>query len=150
MIRRMTVLFLLIFSLLSGCNTVSEVEQPHVSVENIEFGRGGFLDQQMLLTLRLTNPNDFDIPIDGLRAKMDMNGQPFAQGVSNYRAVLPRLGSAVVPLEANISVMDMVRQVMTLGRAKTFDYTLYGDVFVVGQSFRNVPFEKTGNFTFGP
>lgn len=79
-----------------------------------------------------------------------MNGQPFAQGVSNYRAVLPRLGSAVVPLEASISVMDMVRQVMTLGRAKTFDYTLYGDVFVVGQSFRNVPFEKTGNFTFGP
>jgi hypothetical protein len=55
-----------------------------------------------------------------------------------------------VPLEASISVMDMVRQVMTLGRAKTFDYTLYGDVFVVGQSFRNVPFEKTGNFTFGP
>jgi LEA14-like dessication related protein len=148
--KRTIVAILLIMPLLGACNTVPGVQEPYVSVENIDLGSGNLLGQQMLLTLRLTNPNDFDIPLDGLRAQMDLNGQPFAQGVSNYRTTLPRLGSVVVPLEASISMMNLVRQVMSLGQAKSFDYVLSGDVFVVGQSFRNVPFEKTGNFTFGP
>lgn len=120
-------------------------------MENIEFGGGGgFLDQRMLLTLRLTNPNDFDISIDGLKAQMEVNGQLFAFGVSNYRTTLPRLSSSVVPLEATISMMDLVRQVLSLGQTRNFGYVLYGGVFVVGQSFRSVPLEKTGNFTLGP
>ncbi len=148
--KRIIFSILLILPLLGACNTVPDVQEPHVSVENIDLGGGNFLGQQLLLTLRLTNPNDFDIPIDGLRAEMELDGQPFAQGVSNYRATLPRLGSVLVPLEANISMMELVRQVMSLGQARRFDYVLFGDVFVVGQSFRNVPFEKTGEFTFGP
>jgi len=151
MLGRIILLFLFSFPLLVGCQTVTEVEQPHVAVENIEFGGGGgLLDQRMILTVRLTNPNDFDIPIDGLKAQMEVNGRPFAYGVSNYRTTLPRLSSTVIPLEATISMMDLVRQILSLGQTRSLDYVLYGDVFVVGQSFRSVPFEKTGNFTLGP
>ena len=80
---------------LGGCAGLRlGMQKPEVTVANIRLLDGNLFEQRFVLTLRITNPNRVEIPIEGLSFDLDLNEQPFAKGVSNRALVVPRLGEA--------------------------------------------------------
>ncbi|NLR75626.1 LEA type 2 family protein [Leeia aquatica] len=131
---------------LAGCASVPKnLNPPKVSLADIEFGDFGLLEQKMVLTLRLQNPNNIDIPLDGLTTQLEVNGQALAQGSSRERVTLPRLGEATVRLNVTSNLSGLIKQLRLLrsGQGQQLPYLLRGQAFIPQRS-EPVPFEYQG------
>jgi LEA14-like dessication related protein len=64
--------------------------------------------------LRVQNPNDAPIEFDGVALDLDLNGRPFASGVSAQRGTVPRFGEAVLSVPVTVSAWSVARQALGL------------------------------------
>jgi LEA14-like dessication related protein len=131
----------------AGCSTAwfgRTVIPPEVRIADLELLESGLFEQRFRVTLRVLNPNDFSLPVDGLRFGLQLNDQPFARGFTSHGVTVPRLGDATIAVEATTSTLDIIRQVLaaTSGR-ETLTYALEGTAFL-GGSPRRIPFEQAG------
>lgn len=112
-LRRREFLLSAAILLLAGCDGLSlGLEAPKVSLADIRLVGGGLLEQHFLLTLRVFNPNDREIPVDSLSFQVELNGMEFARGASHRPVVLQPLGDTLVEVEgiSNLaSVLDQLR-----------------------------------------
>src|SRR4029453_4457613 len=79
--------------LLAGC---ASVEPPSVTLSSLRMQQSTLTEQRFLTTLRIQNPNDFDLAVEGLSFDLVVNDQPFAKGVGKSNTVIPAFGSGVV------------------------------------------------------
>ncbi len=101
--------------LLSACTGIpNNFEKPQVTMAGLEIAELGVIEQRFIVSLRVSNPNNFSIPIDGLAMKLDINGQPFATGVSNQAMTLPRLGEMVVKVNVTTNLFSVWKQIKTI------------------------------------
>jgi LEA14-like dessication related protein len=130
---------------LAGCATDEDALDPCISLANVSLARAGLLRQDLLLDLRVGNPNNFEIPIDGLTLKLDIDGAPFAEGFSNERMTIPRLAEVSIPVRASADTATLLERIFTLGSQPEIHYRLYGLVYVPGVTgSRRVPYERQG------
>ncbi|QLI80451.1 LEA type 2 family protein [Chitinibacter fontanus] len=118
-------------AVLIACNAIpNHFEKPQVSLASISLAKFGLLEQQFVLNLRVTNPNDYEIPVNGLHVNVDINNQPFAQGVSNEKVTLPRLGEKMVKMNVTTNLNQVLKQLKALqsGDMK-LAYKIYGKVY---------------------
>lgn len=147
MIRRLAALALA--GLVSACVGGAIDQPPDVNLVDIRPLDAGLFEQRMGVTLRISNPNDGNLPIDGYRFALELNGQPFAKGNSSQRLTVPRLGDATTEAEAFVTTADVMRQLLNVPQSAALSYKLTGTVFVDGaMGRRNWPFEQTGRFDF--
>ena len=92
-----------------GCATPGSVIPPKVTLVGLVPQGGNLFEQRFRIDLRVSNANNFDIPLDGLSFDMAVNGAHFATGLSNQAVKIPRLGSAVVAVEATAGSADLFR-----------------------------------------
>lgn len=147
MLRR-AALFLGLLMLTVSCATVDDVKSPTVSLVEVEMGRTGLLSQELVLTLRVGNPNDFAIPLEGLALSVAVNGRDLADGLSDETVTLPRLGYADVTVLATASTLGVIRELISLGSDAKLGYSISGTAYVgtpLGR--RAVPYDKTGTFS---
>ena len=86
---------------LAGCTgTWLRPLKPEVALADVRFEGGNLLEQRFVLTLRVTNPNRFEIPMQGLTFTLDVADQPFAHGMGNRPVTIPALGEALVEVKA--------------------------------------------------
>lgn len=143
-------LFGLLF-LLSGCAGLPRgMEAPAVTIA--DFGVGGnssFFEQQFNLKLRVQNPNNEDLKIDGIAFTLDVNDAPFASGVGNQGVTVARFGSAFVPVEAYSSLGGMLKQIggYLQGEKRALRYRIKGSLSLGGGL--RIPFDRSGEFDFG-
>lgn len=136
---------------LAGCETIDQTLPPRISVANIELTQPGLLRQDFNLDLRIANPNNVDIPLEGLTFHLDVDGQPFAEGQSNERVTLPRLSEISMPVKASTDTFSLVRQIMTLGQRDKISYRISGYAYVSGiAGARRVPYERKGSLALAP
>ncbi|MFQ5467290.1 MAG: LEA type 2 family protein [Kiloniellaceae bacterium] len=140
----------MVLSLAAGCAALVEAEPPHVGVSDIRLLGGGLLEQRMELTLRVGNPNNFDLPLDGLAFDLDVNERPFARGFTNQAIVVPRLGEVTIPVQATTGLLDMMGQVLNLGTRDDLSYRLVGHAYLRGPGGRALPFEQSGRLRLSP
>lgn len=106
-------------------------------------------EHRLRVDLRLRNPNPRAYRIDGLRFRLDVNGQRLASGQSDVEAELPRLGEVVVSVIATTTLLDLVHQILVLSARSEaeqtqFDYALRGRLFLAG-SWGGIDFERQGD-----
>jgi len=146
--KRFLVLVLGLFCLLIGCATVDNAKPPSIQLSNIRLGNGGLLNQELLIEIRIGNPNDFELPLTGLTFELEVNGQPFADGLSNTAVTVPRLGYATVPVTGNTNILSVFRQLMFLGKSDTITYRLHGTAYVGRLGINSsVPYERKGRLS---
>ena len=129
----------------AGCATmVPRLEAPQLILTGIALGAGNMQQQQIRLTLRATNPNPRSIAIRGIDCNLDLEGMPFAQGVTGAAFTLPALGAVDFDLEvtANLNTA-LIALAGSLGRS-TVDYHFYGRVHLPNGVVRTIPFDGTG------
>ncbi|AOY01666.1 LEA type 2 family protein [Jeongeupia sp. USM3] len=118
-----------LIALLAACAGVpTSYEKPKVSVAGIAIKDIGLFEQRFTLTLRVQNPNDISVPVSGLNAKLEVNGKPVADGVSNASVTIPALGEATVPVDI-VSNLGGLARLLKQGNGAAPSYRLHGKLF---------------------
>jgi LEA14-like dessication related protein len=129
--------------LVSGCAGL-RMQAPSVTVADISVMEVSLFEQRYAFKLRVLNPNDMEIAVTGMTFEIELNNQPFAKGVSNKPAMLPRLGEAIVEVSAVSDLTGFIRQINELrkGTLDSVSYRIKGRL--IGDSFPNLNFENSG------
>jgi LEA14-like dessication related protein len=101
--------------LLGGCAGMG-LQTPSVTLAGVEVIEAGLFEQRLAIKLRVLNPNNVEIPIKGLSFEVELNGEPFAKGVSDRAITVPRLGEAVLDVTAVTGFAGLLRQIQGLSR----------------------------------
>lgn len=110
----------------------------------------GLLEQEYALRLRLQNPNAFDIPVAGLAYEVELNGRPFARGVSRHEGILPAFGELQLEVTAVGNVSGIFDQVGVLRRGvpERIGYRLHGRLAAPDNSY--IAFSQRGSVDLDP
>lgn len=135
--------------LISGCASLFWMgEKPHVDIVNVTPKEMRLLEQTFLMELRIQNPTETDLDITGMSFELEINGQPFARGVSNQSLKVERLSTQLVQVDAYTGLISILRQLSEAKKgsyASGFKYRLKGSIHTGAPSFR-IPFDETGEF----
>jgi hypothetical protein len=104
---------LLAASTLDGCAGFGS-DALRVSVAGIEPLPGQGLEMRFNLKLRVQNPNNSDVSFNGISLDLELNGKPFASGVSDQSGTVPRFGETVVSVPLTVPAFAAVRQALGL------------------------------------
>ncbi len=149
--RRIVVLawVVILAVLLSGCASLFWTgEKPHVDIVNVTPKEMRLLEQTFLLELRIQNPTETNLDINGMSVELEINGQPFARGVSNESLKVERMSTKIVQVEAYTGLTSILRQLYEVKKgsySSGFTYRLKGSIHTGAPSFR-IPFDETGEF----
>jgi len=135
--------FLLAVLILGGCAEL-RLKAPSVTLADIEVVDAGLLEQRFVFKLRVQNPNDREIAITGLRFNVEINGKPFAKGVSNKPITIPRLDERILEVSAVSSLYSLFSQVRELiyGKHEALTYRIKGTLFT--DPFGELNFDEGG------
>ncbi|MGF1610844.1 MAG: LEA type 2 family protein [Kiloniellales bacterium] len=134
----------------TACASLDDALPPQVSVADIKFLGSGLFEQEVEVDLRVRNPNNFDLPLEGMTFDLMLNGQHFAEGFTNESVTIPRLGEARVPVTASTSLVNLARQALGIARGGQLDYKINGLAYLRGLTTRTVPYEKSGSLRLIP
>lgn len=128
-----------------------EVLPPDVFLTNVKPIGMGLFEQRIELTFRVTNPNDFELPIEGGVFDLAINGAPFARGVTRGTVDLPALGESFVTIEASTTTAELLSQLRSLGNQQDLSYALTGhftldDTLSIGR----IPFTRQSQLGRNP
>lgn len=101
----------------AGCAGMFGADAPRVSVAGIEPLAGQGFEMRFNLKLRIQNPNDTTISFDGVSLDLELNGQPFASGVSNQAGTVERFSETVITVPLTVPALAAVRQAFAVGGA---------------------------------
>ena len=134
--------------LCGGCATLHHSEPIDVIMTGLEPLQGEGLEVRMLVKLRIQNPNDAPFDFNGVSVKMDVQGKPFASGVSDAAGSVPRFGEMIVSVPVSIPLFRIARQtvgVITSEHSGKIEYEMTGKL--AGPAFYSVSFSSKGVLT---
>ena len=98
--------------LLSACAGLWIREPLSVTIADFKPIEIGVLEQRYEIKVRLQNPNDSDVSFDGVVFDLQINGNPFAKGVSDKGGTIPRFGEALVDLQVVSGLQNILRAIV--------------------------------------
>ena len=153
-LRELVIGILAIVVLLIGCAGVGkQLEPPRVSLANIRVAEVSGLETAFEVQMRVFNTNDVDLKVKGIKAELEINGQPFAIGVSNSPVEIPSYGTELVTVTVYSSVIKMFKSVYGLKESEELKYRLNGKIRVsAGNNMMptSLPFESEGQVSLKP
>ena len=139
----------LLAALLSACAAQSKLEAPNLSVIGMEMLESSLFTQRLKVRVRVQNPNDVELPVKGVSAKLELAGEEFANGVSAGSFVVPAFGESEFDLlvDANMArtVLAMVGKSKESNPMESLDYRLTGKVSLSSGFVRSIPFDESGS-----
>jgi LEA14-like dessication related protein len=135
---------------LAGCAGIGrQLEPPRISLAHIQPQAFSGLEAVFQIKLRVFNTNDVDLKVKGIEADLEINGKPFATGVSKAAVTIPSFGNELVPVTVYSSVVDIVKGIHGLQDAEQLEYRLKGKLRVTadGMIATSLPFESEGQLT---
>ena len=139
---------LLLAVALSGCALfVPKLQTPRLAIVDVEVLRANFMQQQLRVRMRVDNPNDRSLPIQGLSYTVYLGGQEFATGVSDASFVVPALGTAEFNMDVTANAAGALFTILSRPRGQGIDYHMKGRVELSHGWLRSIPFEENGTFT---
>ena len=129
-----------------SCSAMQQsMERPRINIANITPREVKLFEQVFELELRIQNPNDLPLAINGLAFELMLNDRRFATGVSNESFVVDRLSSGVIRVEALTTLWGFLQQVAEYQRTKAprMAYRLRGNLYV-GSSSVKLLFDDSG------
>jgi LEA14-like dessication related protein len=146
---RMLVPVGLFIILMSGCAGMGKrLEPPRVKLATIRVEDFNVLETVFEVQLRVFNTNDTALQIRGLECELQINGQPFAIGVSDTDVEIPSYGTTLLPLNIYASVFDIIKSTAGLHNQEQLRYQIKGKLRLGASAFPGVlPFESEGNIS---
>jgi LEA14-like dessication related protein len=129
---------------LAGC-ALATATPPSVDVLDVRLTGVGLTEQQLAVTLCVTNPNSSELAFRRVSADLDVSGSPLAAGSSDLAVSLPPLSSTVVPFTVVTTVQNLGPQLLGVFRAGGVDYRVHGTVTLQGSFGLTLPYSRSGH-----
>ena len=97
-------------ALLAGCAALSGGDPPKVNFAGVESISGEGMELRFNLKLRVQNPADAALEIDGVSVNLAVRGIDFASGVSAVKTNVPRFGETVISVPVTVPATAVLRQ----------------------------------------
>ena len=133
--------------LIASCSTMpKDFEAPRVNISDLTPKEMAIFEQRFDVKLRIQNPNDIDLSVNGMRFDIELNEREFANGMTGERVTVPRFGSQTVNVEVFTTLASFLRQVQDLntGAGQKVRYRLKGTAFVDSPGTFKAPFDEKG------
>lgn len=131
---------------IAGCSLKPKLEAPRLSLMHVSMTSADIFSQQFSVRLHVQNPNDRELAVNGIDYELFLEGDSFAEGVSNKAFVIPALGETEfeLPVRTNF-VSSLGRLVSRLQGRKQVSYVLEGNVLTDIGIFNKIPFRESGS-----
>ena len=113
--RRLLILCF-VCAVLNACSSLplAKPQAPSVTVAAVRPVSIGLTKQTIGLTLRVANPNGFDLPMQSLTFNARFSGEKFAQGQSVEKVVIPAKGEALVEVQVTAGLAKLANQLKAM------------------------------------
>jgi LEA14-like dessication related protein len=140
-----TLILLLVLGL-PGCSLfVPKLERPTLSVERVRLLKSDLFHQELVLRMRVQNPNDRELPVRSITYAIDVDGQELAHGMSGDSFIVPARGEAEFDMTVSANMAGML--IKLLGQnGSAVEYHITGKVTLSAGLMRSIPFNQTGTF----
>jgi len=129
---RLTRSLLLALLMQAGCSLFttdySHLKEPQVSLAGLNIKDFNPLKPRFLVRLKVDNPNDLDINLDGADIALALDGKPVATGVSHSPLVLKKLGASEMDVEVTANTLSAVQQLLILQTRPAVNYQVTGNL----------------------
>ena len=142
--RRLALLALCAFWL-AGCSMLPKFETPRLSVVGIEMQSADIFSQRFKVRMRVLNPNARELPVKGIRYRIEVNDSELGQGLTNTPFVVPALGEAEFDVQVTANVAGMLAKLLSRRKSEALDYRLVGEVALSSGFLRRIPFDERGS-----
>lgn len=135
---------------LGGCAGLGGRDPLNIHLVGLDPLPGEGLEMRFALKLRVQNPNDRELPYEGVAVELRVNNRPLASGVSDQRGSVPRFGETLLVVPVSISAFSAVRQALGLTepeRLHRVPYVLRGKLG--GAPLGSRRFSDSGTFDLG-
>ena len=115
---------------LASCASINPLKDPEVKLVGIEPTKIQGFSQHFTIKLMVTNPNAFDLDIEGVNFNLDIANQKVMGGVSNTVPVLKAYSETAVSLNASVGLFDLLKLVSFFGQNpnETLKYNLQTEI----------------------
>jgi LEA14-like dessication related protein len=132
-----------------SCALSPKLEAPTLSIVAVQLTSGTLWEQHLKVHLHVHNPNDRALSVKSLEYSLEVDGQPFASGLSDAGFVVPALGEAEFDMSMTTNVAGTL--IKLLGRGpdalgQSVPYRLKGKVSLAQGLLRTIPFDQSGAF----
>lgn len=142
---------LLALLMLNACVS-TRFEAPRLSIVNVGMVSADVFSQQFRIRLHVQNPNDRELPIKGIEYELFLQGDSFAEGISNQPFVVPALGEAEFDTLVTTNFMSSVGRLlskMNSADGNKVQYAFVGKVVLSSGMLRKIPFSEQGMVDLG-
>lgn len=136
---------------LGGCSMMktANLEAPEVRVRNVQLGRLDLSGLELIVDLRLRNPNDLALPVTGVEYNLTLQGVKVADGRQAKSVTLPALGEADMRLGLNVNLLTTAAHLLPLlmnpaSAPKTLSYKVDGNVKLDWWYMPSIGFNREG------
>lgn len=137
--------------LLSGCvglpRNFNNLKEPRVSLTGLAVKELNLLAPSVLVRLRVENPNDLNIDLDGADVALALNGQPVATGISRSPLTLAKFGASEMNVEVKAGTLQVLQQILLLQANPSVNYDVTGHLNVLNWlgPLGRIPFRFQGD-----
>ena len=129
-------------TLISGCAAVPNVvSPPTISIQDVSLQSLSLTQGTGLVSLNVTNPNAFPIPLEGVQYNLRLNGTPVASGDQRQSMYLQPNQPTPVQIPVQLQLASIMQLAPILWRDRSVQYQLDGAVRL---PFLSVPFQRQG------
>lgn len=136
---------------LAGCSLLqtANLQAPEVRVRNVQIGRLDLSGLELVVDLRLRNPNDIALPVTGVEYNLMLQGIKVADGRQAQSVTLPALGETDLRLGLNVNLLTTATQLVPLllnprAAPKTLSYAVDGSVKLDWWYMPSIGFNRAG------
>jgi len=137
--------------LLGACSLVPKFEKPTLELVSLKLADGNLLSQRFNARLKVLNPNDRALPVNGLHYTVEIDGKAFGKGESTRAFTVPARGEAEfdMTLDANLAgALAAVLSRRERAKGRELEYRLKGTVSIDLPLMRSLDFDQVGTFRF--
>ena len=133
---------------LFGCAGLgTRLEPPRVTLADIKIEEIKALEAITKVELRVVNPNNVSLEIDGVDCTIQLNNRPFGSGVLNTKTTVPPRDTALVPMTIYSSIIEVGRGILESRGDRAFTYKIKGRLHLGGGLPSVLPFSSEGDIS---
>ena len=129
-----------------GCAALpTNLETPEVSFVSLRAVEATVFEQRLEVRMKVRNPNDIELPVNGLDVDIELADEPFARGVSAREFVVPAGGEAEFDMLVTANAATALLKIASSDRkTDSIGYTVKGKLSTRIGLLRTIPFDESG------
>jgi LEA14-like dessication related protein len=137
---------IVLLAMLAGCSALApKLEAPRLTLVSAAMTSGDIFSQTFRLRMHVQNPNDRELPVRGIDYQLFLEGDSFAEGVSDRPFVVPALGETEFDLIVRTNFVSSIGRLLSRLHGKDeVEYVIEGKVLTDIGMFKKIPFQESG------